>query len=179
MEEDACFCQNNIIMVEIKKVHKVYLSLGSNLGDKLGNLGKCMDLIKSHIGQIAERSQVYRSAAWGFQSDHAFYNMCLEIKTALSVEDLMEKVLKMEKSMGRKRSVKGYIDRIVDIDILFFDNLILESPDIVVPHPRIELRRFVLVPLAEINAAYNHPVHNRSIAELLNDCEDKNQVLPI
>ena len=166
-------------MVEIKKVHEVYLSLGSNLGDKLGNLGKCMDLIKSHIGQIAERSQVYRSAAWGFQSDHAFYNMCLEIKTALSVEDLMEKVLKIEKIMGRKRSGKGYTDRIVDIDILFFDNLILERPDIVVPHPRIELRRFVLEPLAEINPELNHPVLNRSIAMLLEDCQDKNEVLPL
>ena len=179
MEEDEFLCQDKIVIVEIKKVHSVYLSLGSNLGDKLGNLRKCMDLIKSHIGEIAERSQVYRSAAWGFQSDHAFYNMCLEVNTALGVQDLMEKILKIEKIMGRKRSEKGYTDRIVDIDILFFDELVLESPDIEVPHPRIELRRFVLEPLAEINPGLNHPVLNLSIARLLEDCHDKNEVLPI
>ena len=165
--------------MDTKKVHIVYLSLGSNLGDKLRNLERCIDLITIHIGDIPGRSGIYKSDAWGFQSDQLFYNMCLEVKTRYRVEDLMEKIFEIENLMGRVRSGGGYTDRIIDIDLLFFNDLVLNSPKIVVPHPRIGVRRFVLEPLAEVNPDLTHPILNRSIAELLEDCQDINPVEPI
>ena len=160
----------------IQKQRIIYLSLGSNLGEQLRNLERCVELITIHVGDITGRSGVYKSDPWGFESDHTFYNICLEVETELTPEGVMDKIFEIENLLGRTRSAGGYSDRLIDIDLLFFNSTILNSDLLIVPHPRIEERRFVLEPLAEINPAFIHPILHRSVAELLKDCKDKNRV---
>ena len=160
-------------------MHTVYLSLGSNLGDRRGKLDKGLDLINSRVGNIIKKSGIYESGAWGFDSKNMFYNMCVEVKTFLSPAEVMQMLLDIEKQMGRIRSGEGYNDRVIDIDLLFYDDLILDTQDLVVPHPGITGRKFVLLPLAEIVPGYIHPRLLSSVADLEKACKDRNPVLPI
>lgn len=157
---------------------KVYLSIGSNKGNRSVLINKAIDKIEKNIGIIISRSSIYQSKSWGFDSND-FYNLCLLIDTDIVPKSLLVNLKKIEKSMGREDIDGSYSDRFIDIDILFYDNIITDSEDLKIPHPKIEIRKFVLVPMLEIADNYVHPILNKTIKELYNDCSDQDIPLKI
>ena len=155
----------------------VFLGIGTNLGEREENLRKAIKLIEEHIGSITEESSVYETEPWGFQSETSFFNMVIKVETNLTPSGLLGRILMIEAMMGRLREGQGYKSRIIDIDILFFGSRIFENKILKIPHPRIQERRFVLVPLSEIAGDLLHPVFKKSIQELLQECKDKSKVL--
>ena len=157
---------------------KVYLSIGSNKGNRSVLINKATDEIEKKIGIIISRSSMYQSKSWGFNSKD-FYNICLLIDTDIEPKSLLINLKKIEKLMGREDIDGSYSDRFIDIDILFYDNIIIDSEDLKIPHPKIEIRKFVLVPMLEIADDYMHPILNKTINELDNDCDDQDTPLKI
>ena len=157
---------------------KVYLSIGSNKGNRSALINKAIDEIEKKIGIIISRSTIYQSKSWGFDSND-FYNLCLLIDTDIMPKSLLINLKKIEKSMGREDIDGSYSDRFIDIDILLYDNIIIDSEDLKIPHPKIEIRKFVLVPMLEIADDYVHPILNKTIKELNNDCSDQDIPLKI
>ena len=155
----------------------VFLGIGTNLGEREENLRKAIKLIEEHIGNITEESSVYETEPWGFKSETSFFNMVLKVDTNLTPSGLLGRILMIEAMMGRLREGQGYKSRIIDIDILFFGSRIFENKVLKIPHPRIQERRFVLVPLSEFAGDLVHPVFKKSIQELLQECKDKSKVL--
>lgn len=156
-------------------MNTAYLCLGGNMGDRSRNLLEAIAHIKA-LGDAGPCSPVYETQAWGVQSQPAYLNCCVELYTPLGAPALMERLLAIESAMGRTRSAQQYESRTVDIDILFFNDLVLDSPSLTVPHPRLQLRRFVLVPLADIAPALLHPSLRKTVADLLKDCPDTSEV---
>jgi 2-amino-4-hydroxy-6-hydroxymethyldihydropteridine diphosphokinase len=150
----------------------VYLILGGNLGDRIKNLQKATDYISRDIGEIVDRSSVYETEPWGFSHDSSFINQVLRIITALKPSQVLESVLNIEKLCGRRTSSKEYTARIMDIDILFYNNEIINSDRLIIPHPLIQERMFVLVPMAELQPYFIHPVLKRPISYLKDKCDD-------
>ena len=157
---------------------KVYLSIGSNKGNRSVLINKAIDEIEKKIGTIISRSGIYQSKSWGFDSND-FYNLSLLIDTDIEPKSLLINLKKIEKSMGREDIDGSYSDRFIDIDILFYDNIIIDLEDLKIPHPKIEIRKFVLVPMLEIADDYVHPILNKTIRQLDNDCDDKGIPLKI
>jgi 2-amino-4-hydroxy-6-hydroxymethyldihydropteridine diphosphokinase len=150
----------------------VYLILGTNLGDRIKNLRKATELINKSIGKIIVLSSVYETEPWGFNHKSNFLNQVLKINTSLRPEEILEEIIKIEKLSGRKRSNNKYEARVIDIDILFYDNKVIKSDRLIIPHPKIQERMFVLVPMAELQQDFIHPELQRSIGQLKNDCRD-------
>lgn len=160
----------------MKIVRTTYLSLGTNLGNKLENLQLAIDEINSFIGHVRKISSVYKTKSWGFEGDD-FYNICVEISSSLSPEKMIGMVLDIENKLGRSRmSEKGYKNRIIDIDILLFDEEIIFYNDLKVPHPEMLKRKFVLVPLTEIAPNLIHPITKKTILICLQNCEDNQSI---
>ncbi len=160
----------------MKIVRTTYLSLGSNQGNKLQNLQTAVNLIDEKVGAIIKISSVYKTSSWGFNSDD-FFNICVEVSTNLNPENLISKLLEIETSQGRIRnSDQQYNARIIDIDILLFEDEIIFSPDLIVPHPRMLERKFVMVPLTEIAANFRHPIEKQTILMCLQNCDDKSDI---
>ena len=157
---------------------KVYLSIGSNKGNRSVLINKAIDEIEKKVGIIISRSSIYQSKSWGFDSND-FYNLCLLIDTDIMPKSLLINLKRIEKSMGREDVDGSYSDRLIDIDILFYDNITTDSEDLKIPHPKIEIRKFVLVPMLEIADDYVHPILNKTIQELDNDCSDQDIPLKI
>ena len=157
---------------------KVYLSIGSNKGNRSVLINKAIDEIEKKVGIIISRSSIYQSKSWGFDSND-FYNLCLLIDTDIMPKSLLINLKKIEKSMGREDVDGSYSDRLIDIDILFYDNITTDLEDLKIPHPKIEIRKFVLVPMLEIADDYVHPILNKTIKELDNDCSDQDIPLKI
>jgi len=155
-----------------------YLLIGGNLGNRKENLSKAVSLINEQCGHLTGSSSIYETEAWGNTDQPSFLNQALEISTSLNARQLMRKVLKIEEVMGRVRKEK-LGPRIIDIDILLFENEIHDLRFLKIPHPEMQNRRFVLVPLAEINSTLQHPVLKKSIAELLEECPDNLEVKKI
>ncbi len=147
---------------------KVYVGLGTNLGNKEENLRTAVYLINRKIGKVISLSSFYETAAWGFVSEHTFLNAAACIETTLSPIDILHFTQEIEREMGRKqKSVQGvYSDRPIDIDILLYDSLTLQTPELTIPHPLMTERRFVMEPLAEIAPDFIHPVLHQSLSEL-------------
>ena len=150
-------------------MNTVFLLTGGNLGNRLENLNSAAALINKKCGSIIKRSSFYQTAAWGFTNQPDFYNQALAIQTLLN---LMQALLDIEKILGRKREIKMG-PRIIDIDILLAGDLVYNSSIVTIPHPHIAERRFVLIPLTEIAADAVHPVFNKTISRLLNECKDE------
>jgi len=157
---------------------KAYLLTGGNLGNRKENLSKAIELINEQCGIVTNASSLYETAAWGITDQPSFLNQALEIATSLNARQLMRKILKVEKIMGRVRKEK-FGPRSIDIDILFFENEIHDLSFLKIPHPELQNRRFVLVPLAEINPELQHPILKKTIAELLEECPDNLEVVKI
>ncbi|MBR5084085.1 MAG: 2-amino-4-hydroxy-6-hydroxymethyldihydropteridine diphosphokinase [Prevotella sp.] len=132
--------------------HTVYLGLGSNLGDKAANITLAVQHIEEQIGQVVRQSALYISEPWGFDSENEFVNAVVKCETILSPHQLLRTTQRIERQMGRKRkSCNGvYHDRIIDIDILLYDDLTIDTPSLKIPHPLMQQRDFVMVPLREI-----------------------------
>lgn len=162
---------------------EIYLSLGSNLGNRVQQLKEAIRQIAEQVGKPERVSGIYESESWGFISDNSFCNCCLSAYTALEPLQVLDAILQIEKGMGRERSLPkgaglGYEDRIIDIDLLFFENLRFEHPRLVLPHPALSDRRFVLLPLNEIAPGLMHPVLEISISQMLDKCIDPGEVWP-
>ncbi|MFK8059187.1 MAG: 2-amino-4-hydroxy-6-hydroxymethyldihydropteridine diphosphokinase [Polaribacter sp.] len=153
-----------------------YLSLGTNLGNKLENLQKAIVLIDDKIGVILKVSSIYKTPSWGFSGDD-FYNICIKVSTNKSPEKVLENILTIEKELGRKRSdSKEYQNRNIDIDILLFDNEIILSKNLIVPHPKMLARKFVMIPLSEIASEVIHPIEKKHISVCLQNCVDSSEI---
>jgi len=153
-----------------------YLSLGSNQGRKLNNLQEAIFEIAESIGAIHKISSVYKTDSWGFKGDD-FYNICIAVSTYLPPEELLKNILNIEAKLGRKRKQnKKYTNRKIDIDILLFDDEIIFSKNIIIPHPRMLDRKFVLVPLAEIAGSKLHPIEKKTLNICLNNTIDTSEI---
>jgi len=150
---------------------EAYLLTGTNLGEKITNLKKAMELIEQECGTITAASSLYETAAWGKKDQPAFLNQAIAISTTLNARQLMRKILKIEKVLGRERLEK-YGPRIIDIDILLFGQEVHNYRLLKLPHPELTNRKFALLPLTEIAPELYHPVFKKSIAQLLKECED-------
>jgi len=158
-----------------KIMNTAVLSLGSNVGDRLDNLKKAIAHLKDLPGSLLKVSSVYETAPWGNTQQSSFYNQVIEIETTLTALELMERILSIEREMGRTR-MKKWEPRIIDIDILFFSDEIIESKNLRIPHQHLHERRFILEPLNEIMPDFIHPVSKLKIHELLSDLTDDSSV---
>ncbi len=162
------------------KIQRItYLSLGTNQGNKLENLQKAINLIAEKAGVIQKISSVYKTASWGFDSND-FYNICIKVSTYHPPEKLISKLLDIETELGRtKNETETYTDRNIDIDILLFDDEIIFSKTLIVPHSKMLERKFVLVPLAEIASSVFHPIQKQQISTCLQNCNDNSDITAI
>jgi len=153
-----------------------FLGLGGNMGDRLENLRKTISALEPACGEILGLSGIYETEAWGSVSKNKYLNMALQLRTGLAAEILLEKLLEIEGRLGRLRNGEQNSDRTVDIDILLFNDDIIDSQYLRIPHPRLHLRKFVLVPLCEIAGNQVHPALRKSMLELLELCPDSLEV---
>ncbi len=153
-------------------MNTAYLLIGGNLGNRYAYLQEAVQNIQQFCGNIVHSSAIYETAAWGKTDQPSFYNRALAVETELTPEQLMQKLLDIETAMGRKRSEKMG-PRTIDLDILLIDGLIISSSLLQLPHPSLPVRRFALLPLAEIAPDLIHPILKKSITELLTDCTDE------
>ena len=146
----------------------VYLGLGTNLGDKEANLRTAIYKLQERIGKQVSLSSFYETAPWGFESDHSFLNAAIGLETNLSPIEILHITQEIEKELGRtKKSVNGsYSDRLIDIDILLYDTLVLQTPELTIPHPLMTERDFVMKPLIEIAGNVIHPTREKTLSEL-------------
>jgi deoxyguanosine kinase len=157
----------------MKSQHQVVLSLGSNQGNRLENVERSLEMIHQEIGTIIKVSKLYETPSWGFDSD-AFYNCALVFHTFASAHKILEQILNIEKRLGRVRGdTLRYQSRIIDIDLIAFDEEIIGTEELQVPHPLMQNRRFVLLPMLDLNLDWMHPVLHKKIAELLEITPDK------
>lgn len=154
---------------------QVILHTGGNLGDRYHNLKLARQHIRQRIGPISKASSVYQTQAWGVTEQPDFLNQALVVETALSPRQALQQILLIEQRMGRKRTDK-WTARLIDIDLLFYGDEIINTPDLIVPHPFLHLRNFVLAPLVEIAPEKRHPILHSTAAELYEQSTDPLQV---
>ncbi len=160
-------------------MHNIYLSLGSNLGNRFEFLQRAVDAIFEEVGTIVKISSVYETPAMGFEGGH-FLNCVLYVQSSLSPSKVLKHILKIERSMGRKRVKSAeYTSRPIDIDILFADDLVKKSKTLTVPHPEFENRRFVIQPMAELNAQFLHPVSGKNMVRILAETKDDSEITKV
>ena len=159
-------------------MNSVFLITGGNIGNRRKNLQTAAALIEKQIGKIIQSSKIYETEAWGIRDQNSFYNQVHVVETELSASALIKKILRIEEEMGRIRTIKNAA-RIIDIDILFFNDDIVNEQNLTIPHPEIINRRFVLMPLDEIAPAMIHPVYQKSIHQILLMCKDDLKVTPL
>ncbi|RPH73546.1 2-amino-4-hydroxy-6-hydroxymethyldihydropteridine diphosphokinase [bacterium] len=155
---------------------EVFLSLGSNLGDRVKNLETAFRLLFENAGDAVRSSSLYETEPWGFKHERFFLNQVIRLNSYLSPHKILETIHLIEKSLGREREPGHYSARTIDIDILFYDNLVMDTPGLTIPHPLIGQRLFVLLPLKEIAPRLVHPVGGLSVVEMLEQCDDKSLV---
>ena len=147
--------------------------LGSNLGDRIYIINEAIRLIGEKVGEILGISSYYHTEPWGTDHPLPYINLALSVNTGLSPQKVLKTILTIEKALGRTRSEDQNAPRSIDIDIIFYDDLIINQKNLTVPHPRMHLRRFVLVPLNEIEPKYIHPIFGLTVNQLLAKCTDK------
>lgn len=155
-----------------------FLLLGTNIGDKAHNLLQARGYINERIGEILKPSAIYQTSAWGKEDQDDFFNQVLCVQTVLSPMGLLGECLAIEKDLGRVR-FERWGERLIDIDILYFENEVIETADLKVPHPELQNRRFTLIPLVELAPDYTHPKMNQTNKDLLAQCTDPLEVVKI
>ena len=164
----ACQCQMNS-----KELNHAYLCLGGNIGDRKKILESALFIINDTIGTITAKSAIYETEAWGVENHHPYLNQCILVSTSYNAFELISYLLNIESQLGRERVMSdNYCPRTLDIDILLFNNEIINYPNLIVPHPRLHLRNFVLKPLKEIAPNLSHPMIKKTITQLLDICPD-------
>jgi 2-amino-4-hydroxy-6-hydroxymethyldihydropteridine diphosphokinase len=157
----------------MKSQNQVVLSLGTNQGNRLLNIEKCLELIHQEVGTVIKISKLYETPSWGFDSD-AFYNCAVVVHTFASAHQILGQIMDIEKRLGRLRGdTLGYQSRIIDIDAITFDEEIIDTEELQIPHPLMQNRRFVLLPMLDLNLDWVHPVLHKKTAELLEISPDK------
>lgn len=158
---------------------KIVLSLGTNQGDKLGNILFCIQLIKEKIGVVTQVSKLYQTPAWGFEGD-VFFNCALEVETNQNPIDILKIALSIEQEMGRVRNEQqGYQSRIIDIDLILCGEEVVDTDELQIPHPLMQDRKFVLMPVSDLNLQWKHPVFNMTIVALLENCRDQSECIAV
>lgn len=160
------------------KHNETYLITGGNLGHKLYHLAQAKAYIELRIGPVLQSSEIYETQSWGIEEQPSFLNQVLKVATQLEPEELLREILEIEIQMGRKRE-KKWASRVIDIDILFFNQEIIEQKGLSIPHPQIPYRNFVLIPMAEIAPDFVHPILNKTIFELLKESTDTLKVFSL
>jgi deoxyguanosine kinase len=159
--------------------HQVILSLGSNQGNRLENIEHCIDLLHQEVGTVVKVSSLFESDSWGFSSD-SFYNCAVLIHTHKNPQKLLKNILKVEKKLGRVRTESSdYQPRVIDVDMISFDDEIIESESLQIPHKHLQDRLFVLLPMMEVVSDWTHPISQKSISDILKDCKDKGNCVKI
>lgn len=157
-------------------MNKAYISLGSNEGQRLKNIQEAVVQIQKKIGTLTDLSSLYRTPSWGFDGPE-FLNTCIEVQTPLNPGNVLDQLLKIELKLGRVRTEQpGYISRNIDLDLLFYEDLIIEREELTLPHPRLELRNFILIPMCEMAPSFVHPRLEKSMEELSNTCKDNSEL---
>jgi 2-amino-4-hydroxy-6-hydroxymethyldihydropteridine diphosphokinase len=151
------------------KEHTVYLALGSNLGDRLANLKQAIDALTPQM-EVKAKSSVYETPPWGYEDQPKFLNQVVKAKTYLDPEPLLKHLKRLEVALGRQASFPNG-PRLIDMDILFYDELILNTSALVIPHPRLQERGFVLLPLMELSPDLVHPLIKKSVREMAAGCD--------
>ncbi|MGA9638486.1 2-amino-4-hydroxy-6-hydroxymethyldihydropteridine diphosphokinase [Flavobacterium sp.] len=163
----------------MKLQHQVILSLGTNQGNKLENIEHCIQLINKKIGRVTQISKLYETPSWGFES-YAFYNCALSVISSCEPIKVLETALAIEQEMGRIRKEQlGYQSRIIDIDLIFFEDRIITTDTLQIPHPLLQERKFVMMPLLDLDIPWKHPVLNQTIATLAENCSDNSNCMVI
>jgi 2-amino-4-hydroxy-6-hydroxymethyldihydropteridine diphosphokinase len=157
----------------------IYLCIGGNLGEREANLEETLMFLEFNFGDILQVSSVYESDAWEMTEAPPFLNQVVCISTNLNNDELMQEIAELEEFYGRERSEDAYLSREMDIDVLFIDDAVIDHPDLIVPHPKMHLRKFVLLPLAEISPDMEHPALKKTISALLDSCPDNSNVRKI
>ena len=156
----------------MKPLKLVYIALGSNRGNKLHYIQSAVDTIFDSVGFVKKLSRVFKTPALGFEGDD-FYNACITVETHLSPKKLLKTLQQIEKSIGRsKKTSNGYESREIDLDIIFYESDIIQNKNLIIPHPEIQNRKFVLQPLLDILKDFEHPVSKKSIETLFEECKD-------
>jgi len=163
--------------MKLQSSSKVIAGMGSNLGDRFSALERAMELIREEAGEITAVSSVWETEPWGFDADEQFLNMVIVLQTTLEPKRFIQLFRSIEGRMGRKKSGGGkYESRVIDLDILFWDDRVISMPGLEVPHPKLHSRRFVLEPLLEVAPEVIHPVTGLTVAEMLQFCDDNSDV---
>lgn len=159
-------------------MNTAFLCLGGNMGNRAFTLKQVVEKINTEIGRVISQSNFYETEAWGVENQEKYLNQCICVETVLSSHDLLKKTLKIELDFGRQRNNKEtYEPRTIDIDILFYNVDVIQTKNLIIPHPRLHLRNFVLIPLNEIAPNFSHPTFHKTIKALLAECEDQCDVL--
>ena len=155
-----------------------FILLGSNLGDREAILESAVDMIEERCGSVVLMSSLYESEPWGFETENLFLNQAIGVETSLSPHDLLSELLQIEAELGRVRQEnhQGYESRPIDLDVIYYDDMVIADEELIVPHPSMHKRRFVLEPLCEIAPDFIHPLFRESNRELLARCEDRLRV---
>ena len=177
--EKVNYKSKNVCYFAIMKQHQVILSLGSNQGNRLATIEACIELIHKEVAVVVKVSKIYEAPAWGFESE-PFYNAAILIHTSKSAQKILKQVLKVEKTLGRVRSKDlGYQARIIDVDIIAFDEEIIATENLQIPHPLLQDRKFVLQPMLDLGLNWEHPILKKSAFQLLAQTEDVSELLAV
>ena len=159
-------------------MNTAFLCLGGNIGNRAFTLEQVVGKMNTEIGNLTKQSRFYETEAWGVNNQEKYLNQCICLETSLSSHQLLKKTLEIELYFGRERNHKEtYEPRTIDIDILFYNTDVIQTKDLIIPHPRLHLRKFVLIPLNEIAPHFSHPTLHKTVQTLLLECEDQCQVL--
>lgn len=155
-----------------------YLCLGGNVGDTRHYLEKAVEQIGRRIGKVFRKSAIFESEPWGFSAERNFLNQVVVVSSELEPAEVLSTCLQIEAEQGRVRNGTGYQSRCIDIDIIFIDSLIIDTPRLKVPHPLMQDRKFVLMPLCGIAPDFVHPVFGKTVRQMLDECGDKSKCVP-